>query len=103
MVIIAGLISSVLLVVILRILAVQQPLIQCFYLVLFGIVFADVGCILFIKDIAFWSMLPALSLDSSTRKFGTVARFGSTLGQQGVQIVVVPLVMFFIITFTGAH
>ena len=94
--IIAGFISSFLLVVIFTDfggLATSHPFL---YLVLFGIVFVTLDAFYSFKDIAFWSMLPALSLNSSTReKFGTVARFGSTLGQQGVQIVVVPLVMFF--------
>lgn len=102
--IIAGFISSFLLVVIFTDfggLATSHPFL---YLVLFGIVFVTLDAFYSFKDIAFWSMLPALSLNSSTReKFGTVARFGSTLGQQGVQIVVVPLVMFFSMAFAGAH
>ncbi|KIO96339.1 Lactose and galactose permease, GPH translocator family [Levilactobacillus brevis] len=56
------------------------------------------------KDIAFWSMLPALSVDSGVRnRFGTIARFGSTLGAQGVAIVIMPLVIFFSQTFSGTH
>jgi lactose/raffinose/galactose permease len=100
--VVAGLISSVLLVVIFTDfggLATSNPVL---YIILFGIVFIILDAFYSFKDIAFWSMLPALTLDSSKReKFGTIARFGSTLGQQGVQIVVVPLVAFFSMAFVG--
>ncbi|WP_353949121.1 glycoside-pentoside-hexuronide (GPH):cation symporter [Sporolactobacillus sp. Y61] len=72
------------------------------YLILFGIVFAIVDIFYSFKDISFWSMLPALSIDSDKRaKIGTVARFGSTLGSQGVMIAVVPLVVLFSQMFSG--
>lgn len=77
----------------------SQPLV---YLILFGIVFVILDIFYSIKDISFWSMLPALSLDSDKRaKIGTVARFGSTLGAQGVMIAVVPLVVLFSQMFSG--
>jgi len=72
------------------------------YLILFGIVFLILDIFYSIKDISFWSMLPALSIDSDERaKFGTISRFGSTLGSQGVIIAVVPLVTFFSQIFSG--
>lgn len=56
------------------------------YLVLFGIAFVILDIFYSFKDISFWSMLPALSVDSKVRaKFGTIGRFGSTLGAQGCQ------------------
>lgn len=94
--VIAGALSSIFLVIIFTDfggLATANPTL---YLILFGIVFVLLDSVYSFKDIAFWSMLPALSLDNRERaKFGTVARFGSTLGAQGVQIVVIPLVLFF--------
>ncbi|MCI1858415.1 MAG: glycoside-pentoside-hexuronide (GPH):cation symporter [Sporolactobacillus sp.] len=72
------------------------------YLILFGIVFVILDVFYSIKDISFWSMLPALSIDSGKRaKIGTIARFGSTLGAQGVMIAVVPLVVLFSQMFSG--
>jgi len=74
------------------------------YFLLFGIVFVIMDIFYSFKDIAFWSMLPALSVDSGVRnRFGTIARFGSTLGAQGVAIVIMPLVIFFSQTFSGTH
>lgn len=55
-------------------LATNKPML---YLVLFGIAFLTYS----FSDIALWSILPALSMDSKERtRFGTVSRFGSTLG-----------------------
>ncbi|WP_061775610.1 glycoside-pentoside-hexuronide (GPH):cation symporter [Levilactobacillus senmaizukei] len=74
------------------------------YFLVFGIVFVIMDIFYSFKDIAFWSMLPALSVDSKTRnKFGTIGRFGSTLGSQGVIIVVTPLVVYFSQMFSGSH
>lgn len=74
------------------------------YLVLFAIVFVILDIFYSFKDIAFWSMLPALTVDSEKRtKFGAIARFGSTLGAQGVIIVIVPIVVFFSQMFSGTH
>lgn len=74
------------------------------YFIIFAIVFVILDIFYSFKDIAFWSMLPALSVDSGVRnRFGTIARFGSTLGAQGVAIVIMPLVIFFSQTFSGTH
>ena len=73
--------------------AISKPLL---YLVLFGIAFLTLDVFYSFSDIALWSMLPALSMDSKERtKFGTFSRFGSTLGAQSVIIVIVPLVTLF--------
>lgn len=72
------------------------------YLILFAIVYIILDSFYSFKDISFWSMLPALSVESEKRtKFGTIARFGSTLGAQGVIIVIVPIVVFFSKMFSG--
>lgn len=72
------------------------------YLVLFAVTFIILDIFYSFKDIAFWSMLPALSVDSKVRAmFGTIGRFGSTLGAQGVPIIIFPLIVFFSQTFSG--
>lgn len=62
------------------------------YLVLFAVVFIIADFSYSALDVAFWGLLPSLSLNSSDRtSIGTVARFGSTLGHTGVAIVLVPI------------
>ncbi|ARN89486.1 glycoside-pentoside-hexuronide (GPH):cation symporter [Levilactobacillus brevis] len=74
------------------------------YFILFAIIFVILDIFYSFKDIAFWSMLPALSVDSKVRnKFGTIGRFGSTIGAQGVAIIIMPMVLFFSQKFSGAH
>ena len=74
------------------------------YLVLFGLSFVILDIFYSFKDISFWSMLPALSVDSKVRAtFGTIGRLGSTLGAQGVPIIIFPLIVFFSQLFSGTH
>lgn len=74
------------------------------FIVLFGIIFILLDCFYSFKDIAFWSMIPALSTDSNEReKLGTFARFGSSVGANGTTLVVVPLTTFITYLFTGRH
>lgn len=81
-------------------LALNQPTL---YLVLFGIVFVILDVFYSFKDTAFWSMLPALTVESSQRaRLGTIARFGSTLGAQGVALVIMPTVTIVSGWFGGA-
>ena len=48
------------------------------------------------NDVAFWSMIPALSFDSHERdKIATFARVGSTVGGNIVGFVIMPMVLFF--------
>lgn len=73
------------------------------YLVLFAVTFLIMDIFYSFSDIAFWSMLPALSIKSTERtKFGTAARFGSTLGAQGVIIIITPAIILFSKIFSGA-
>ncbi|KRK98452.1 galactose cation symporter [Secundilactobacillus odoratitofui DSM 19909 = JCM 15043] len=72
------------------------------YLVAFGIAYVILDIFYSFKDISFWSMLPALSVDEKVRaRFGTVGRLGSTIGAQAVPIVIYPLIVFFSQTFSG--
>lgn len=97
-----GLVSSITLMIIFTSIGGLADHNDMLYLIIFGIVFVILDIFYSFKDISLWSMLPALSVDSKTRtKFGTVARFGSTLGAQGVIIVVMPLVYFFSQKFSG--
>lgn len=74
-------------------LTLSNPLL---YLILFGITFLTLDIFYSFSDIAFWSMLPALSIETKERtKFGTAARFGSTLGAQGVIIIITPAIILF--------
>lgn len=69
------------------------------YLVLFGIIYLIMDVFYSIKDIGFWSMLPALSLDSHEReKMATFARIGSTIGANIVGVAIMPIVLFFSMT-----
>ena len=66
------------------------------YLIIFAIVYLIMDIFYSFKDIAFWSMMPALSLLNRDReKLGTVARVASTIGQQVVTLSVVPAIAFF--------
>ena len=69
------------------------------YLVLFGIIYLIMDVFYSIKDIGFWSMIPALSLDSHEReKMATFARIGSTIGANIVGVAIMPIVLFFSMT-----
>ncbi|MFT8638982.1 glycoside-pentoside-hexuronide (GPH):cation symporter [Bifidobacterium sp.] len=62
------------------------------YLILFAVVFIIADFSYSALDVAFWGLLPSLSLKSSDRThIGTIARFGSTLGSTGTAIVLVPI------------
>ncbi|WEV64360.1 glycoside-pentoside-hexuronide (GPH):cation symporter [Bifidobacterium sp. ESL0732] len=66
------------------------------YLVLFVIVFVIADFSYSVLDVAFWGLLPSLSLDSDSRaSISSIARFGSTLGGTGVAVVLVPLNVWF--------
>jgi lactose/raffinose/galactose permease len=66
------------------------------YLALFAIIYILMDMFYSFKDIAYWSMIPALSFDSHEReKTATFARIGSTIGGNIVGVVVMPLVLLF--------
>lgn len=69
------------------------------YLVIFALLYITMDISFSFKDIAFWSMLPALSLEGREReKNAALARFGSGVGQNLTGAVVMPIVLFFSIT-----
>ncbi|MDN3955943.1 PTS sugar transporter subunit IIA [Sporolactobacillus laevolacticus] len=69
------------------------------YLVLFAIIYILMDMFYSFKDIAYWSMIPALSFDSHEReKTATFARIGSTIGGNIVGVIVMPLVLLFSIS-----
>ncbi|WP_010240623.1 glycoside-pentoside-hexuronide (GPH):cation symporter [Clostridium arbusti] len=75
---------------------------QTLFTIVFISVFIILDCAYSFKDIAFWSMIPALSEDSRERgKIATIARFASSLGANGTTLAVVPIVSFFTLMFTG--
>lgn len=66
------------------------------YLVIFALLYITMDISFSFNDVAFWSMLPALSLDGREReKNATFARFGSGIGQNLTGAVVMPIVLFF--------
>lgn len=72
------------------------------YLILFGFIYITMDIFYSFKDIGFWSMIPALTLDSREReRTATFARIGSTIGANLVGVVVMPLVLFFSIKSNG--
>ncbi|UZW14854.1 glycoside-pentoside-hexuronide (GPH):cation symporter [Clostridium pasteurianum] len=75
---------------------------QTLFTIVFIIVFIILDCTYSFKDIAFWSMIPALTENSQERgKIATFARFASSLGSNGTTLAVVPIVSFFTLVFTG--
>ncbi|MGF2109022.1 galactokinase [Lactococcus lactis] len=72
------------------------------YTILFIIVFIILDAFYSFKDIAFWSMLPALTTDNREReKLATVARLGSSFGGSSVGMFIVPIIAFFTLMVTG--
>lgn len=74
------------------------------YLVVFAILYITMDIFYSFNDVAFWSMIPAISFDSAEReKTATFARVGSTLGAQIVGVIVMPLVLFFSVSSNGGN
>jgi len=66
------------------------------YLILLAITFILIDVFYSFSDIAIWSMLPAISIESKVRtRFGTASRLGSTLGAQIVIVIITPAIMLF--------
>lgn len=66
------------------------------YLVLFAVLYIIMDVFYSFNDVAFWSMVPAMSFDSHERdKIATFARVGSTIGGQIIGFVIMPMVLFF--------
>ena len=72
------------------------------YLVIFAIVYFIMDIFYSAKDVAIWSMIPALSFDSHEREVtATIARIGSVFGGQLVTVIVMPVVLYFSINQNG--
>jgi lactose/raffinose/galactose permease len=102
--VIGGVISSILLVFLFSNffgLSTANPTV---FIIVFAIVFILLDSFYSFKDIAFWSMIPALSTETKEREtLATFARFGSSLGANGTTLIVVPIVTFFTYLVTGSH
>ena len=74
-------------------LTVSQPTL---YLVIFAIIYFLMDIFYSAKDVAIWSMIPALSFDSEERGImATFAQIGAVFGAQLIAVVVMPIVLFF--------
>ena len=72
------------------------------YLIIFAIVYFIMDIFYSAKDVAIWSMIPALSFDSHEREVtATVARIGSVFGAQMVTVIVMPVVLYFSVNQNG--
>ncbi len=72
------------------------------YLILFAIIYFVMDIFYSAKDVAIWSMIPALSFDSHEREItATVARIGSVFGANLVTVIVMPVVLYFSVNQNG--
>ncbi len=72
------------------------------YLIIFAIVYFIMDIFYSAKDVAIWSMIPALSFDSHEREVtATIARIGSVFGAQLVTVIVMPVVLYFSVNQNG--
>ena len=72
------------------------------YLTLSAIIYIIMDIFYSFNDVAFWSMIPAISFDSEEReKTATFARIGSTVGGNLVGVIIMPVVLFFSIKSNG--
>ena len=72
------------------------------YLIIFAIVYFIMDIFYSAKDVAIWSMIPALSFDSHEREVtATIARIGSVFGAQMVTVIVMPVVLYFSVNQNG--
>ena len=66
------------------------------YFILFSLLYVMMDVFFSAKDVAIWSMIPAISFESSEREMtATYARIGSVFGAQLVTILVMPIVLTF--------
>ena len=94
-VIIGGLIAAISLVILFTDIGglTSSPLM---YFIVFAILYIVMDIFYSAKDVAIWSMVPAMSFDSKEREItATFARVGSVFGAQLVTVMVIPIVLFF--------
>ena len=101
-VVIGGIISSITLLILFTDLGGLSRTNPFLYLVIFAVLYIILDIFYSFKDIGFWSMIPALSLDSREReKTATFARVGSTIGGGLVGVIVMPIVVAFSLNKNG--
>ena len=72
------------------------------YLVIFAVVYFIMDIFYSAKDVAIWSMIPALAFDAHEREVtATIARIGSVFGAQMVTVIVMPVVLYFSVNQNG--
>ncbi|UQS82000.1 glycoside-pentoside-hexuronide (GPH):cation symporter [Bombilactobacillus folatiphilus] len=82
-------------------LATSHPML---YIVAFAVIYIVMDVFYSFKDIGIWSMVPALTLDSSERDtISTWGRLGSTIGGNLVTLAVVPIALFFSVHYNGGQ
>ena len=70
------------------------------FMVLFVIVFILLDVIYSLRDISYWGMIPAISSDSHERStYTALGAFTGSIGYNGVTVIVVPVVSWFIEAF----
>ncbi|MEE8825321.1 lactose permease [Lentilactobacillus sunkii] len=101
-VVVGGTITSVILLVLFTDLGGINHTHPILYLITFAILYITMDIFYSFKDVAFWSMIPALSFSSKEReRTASSARIGSTLGGGLVGVIVMPLVLFFSLNKAG--
>lgn len=101
---IGGLVSAALLVMVYTGLFGLVNVNQTWFIVLFIVVFVLLDVFYSLRDISFWGMIPALSEDSHERSIYTsLGSFGASIGNNGVTVLVVPIVTYFSLALTGSH
>lgn len=72
------------------------------YFILFTMLYLIMDIFYSAKDVAIWSMIPALSFDSHEREItATFARIGSVFGGQLITAIVMPIVLYFSLNQNG--
>ena len=72
------------------------------YFILFTVLYLIMDIFYSAKDVAIWSMIPALSFDSHEREItATFARIGSVFGGQLITAIVMPIVLYFSLNQNG--
>ncbi len=101
---IGGLVSAILLFMVFTGLFGFVNVNQTWFIVLFIAVFIILDVFYSLRDISFWGMIPALSEDSQERALYTsLGSFGASLGFNGLTVIVVPVVTYFSMLFTGRN
>ena len=72
------------------------------YIVVFAVLYLIMDIFYSAKDVALWSMIPAISFDSREREItASFARIGCTIGAQFVAVLVMPIVLYFSVNQNG--